>query len=212
MLGLQFSSEAFKQQEPSWLYIDVAEGESSFERRGRGTLRNQLLPDEACIAGGGDGAYDRGITQLLGLVKLVPARIAGSMVMADAVMMRANGADDITFHDLHVINIVEQLDTWGIDHSDDLSTPVCVVALVITVIHLAVEQLQHEGHAGVLGHPCDAAHAFGRNRSPILVRQPCSIAAETDQVRDAPLRGEIDPRTKHHHETDCLMRAMRYSL
>src|SRR5919199_6491908 len=129
MLGLQFSSEAFKQQEPSWLYIDVAEVESSFERRDRVTLRNELLPDEAFIAGGGDGAYDRGIAKLLGLVKLVPARIAGSMVMANAVVMRANGADDVAFHDLHMINIVEQLDPWGIDHPDDLNTPVCVVAL-----------------------------------------------------------------------------------
>ena len=49
--------------------------------------------------------------------------------------------DQVALHDLHVIDVVEQLEPLGADAAADLDAPGGVVALVVLVVHLAVEQL-----------------------------------------------------------------------
>ena len=58
---------------------------------------------------GGDRLANPGVVQLLRLIKLPPARIAGGVEMADVFDILPNGADDIPLHDLHVVYVVKQL-------------------------------------------------------------------------------------------------------
>src|SRR5256885_11190588 len=67
--------------------------------------------------------------------------------MGDPILVVTDSADDVAFHDLHVIDVVQQLDAWrahGFDHGDPEGSP---VALVVGVIHLAVQELEADGDA-----------------------------------------------------------------
>ena len=59
----------------------------------------------------------------------------------------ADGGDDVALHDLHVVDVVEQLDPRRADALHDLDAPRGVIGLVVVMVHLAVEQLQAQGHA-----------------------------------------------------------------
>jgi len=88
-------------------------------------------------------------------------------------MALTNRADDIPFHDLHVVNVLQQLEALGTDPLAQLNTPTRVVAHVVFVIDLAVEQFHHqidlvlftdsddslEADLAVL-HPLGVVHAF----------------------------------------------------
>jgi hypothetical protein len=59
----------------------------------------------------GDGLSYRVPIHFLRIVDLVTPGNAGAMEMRDVLDVVANGADQIAFHDLHVIRVVEQLHT-----------------------------------------------------------------------------------------------------
>ena len=66
-------------------------------------------------------------------------------------MFCADGADDVALHDLHVVDVVQQFDARRIDRLHHVHAPSGVVTHVIFVVDLAVEQLQDDGDAVVLG-------------------------------------------------------------
>src|SRR6187397_3120705 len=92
---------------PRTLY--VAQLHRFSQRRQWVPLRNKLMRH---IAGeprvGNRGAYGA-IVQLLAVVNFVPARHATRMEVGDVRQVVANRADDISFHDLHVVDVVQQL-------------------------------------------------------------------------------------------------------
>src|SRR5690349_16771548 len=96
---------------------------------------------------GGDGA----IVELLRAVDLVAARHAAGMEMADPLDVVADRADHIAFHDLHMIDVVQQLyvgRAYALHHG---GTERGVVALVAGVVDLAVEQLDADRDAVLRG-------------------------------------------------------------
>ena len=104
------------------------------------------------------------VVQFLRFVHVPPAGIARRMVMGEVWMVFADGADEVAFHDLHVVDVVEQADARRADQLADLDTPGRVVALVARMIHLAVQQFDHEGDTGLfrgLGDAAQAARSFG---------------------------------------------------
>jgi len=58
------------------------------------------------VSGIRDRLHDRRVVKLLGLIHVPPTRIAGRMVVEKMLVIVADRADDIPFHDLHVIDIV----------------------------------------------------------------------------------------------------------
>ena len=58
----------------------------------------------------GDGLRHGAIVQFLGGVNLVPARDAAGVEVRNPSNVLADSANDIAFHDLHVVDVVQQLD------------------------------------------------------------------------------------------------------
>ena len=91
-------------------------------------------------------------------------------------MIFADRADHIAFHDLHVVDIVEQLEVFGADAFDQLDTPASVVAHVILVIHLAVEQFHADGDFVLFGQRHQSFEADDADVQPLFVRHLSAIA------------------------------------
>ena len=72
--------------------------------------RAEFVADVTVVAGVPENEADAAVVQLLRVVQFIAARVAGRVQMADGVQIGCDGAQDIPFHDLHVIDVVEQLD------------------------------------------------------------------------------------------------------
>src|SRR5207244_12290851 len=80
-------------------------------QRGDGVARRrELVRHESGEARVGDGGGDRVPVELLRAVEYVAARYAARVEVSDECRVVADGADDVAFHDLHVIDVVQQLD------------------------------------------------------------------------------------------------------
>ena len=87
-----------------------------------------------------DGCHNRGIVDFLVFIKIIPSWIASSVIMGNVLAVFANGADQIPFHNLHVIYIVQQLDPRRFDTLNHFYPPPSQVTLIICMVHLAVQQ------------------------------------------------------------------------
>lgn len=66
-----------------------------------------FLADVAAEARVFDGFANGGVVEFLGGVKFMPAGDSSGVIVGDVLVVGLDGANDITFHDLHVVNIVE---------------------------------------------------------------------------------------------------------
>ena len=82
----------------------------------------------------------RAIIQFLRLVNFRAARHAAGVVVVEVLMVLADGVAHVAVHDLHVVNVVEQLEPLGTDALDQFHAPRHMIALIILVIALAVQQ------------------------------------------------------------------------
>src|SRR3954447_23187340 len=78
------------------------------ERRHRIPHGYELVRDEAIEFQIGDGLCDGAPVQLLRIIELMPAGHAARVEMADVLDILLNRADDVSLHDLHVVDVVEQ--------------------------------------------------------------------------------------------------------
>ncbi len=161
---------------------DFEQSERLFERSHGVAEGCVFVGDEALVAEVGDGFGDPFVMHFLGVVHFVAAGIAGGVEMGEEGVVVADGADDIAFHDLHVIDVVEELHAGGFDAFAEFDTPGGAVALVVGVVDLAVEELHAEGDVLVFGLLDDFAdegdavvHAFG-------VGELAAVAGEEDDV------------------------------
>src|SRR5581483_2351524 len=134
-----------------------------------------------------DRAYNRWIVQFLRFIQIVTARIPGSMIMGEVWVILTNGADNIPFHNLHMINVVQQLDAWRVHQLTHLNSPRCFITLVIRVIHLAIQQLQDQRYPRILSSLCYTPQALCRDLYSGRIIQPTTITAEANEIRNAPL-------------------------
>lgn len=80
------------------------------ELEGVGGGGDVFLADESIEACVGDGFGDGGVVELLGGIEFISAGDACGVVVADVLMVLADGADDVSLHDLHVVDVVEELE------------------------------------------------------------------------------------------------------
>src|ERR1019366_7238317 len=161
-----------------------AESNGLLQRRHGIFERDELVGEVAFEFQVRDGLRDGAPVELLGVVELVAAGDAAGVEVADVLNVLADGADDIAFHDLHVVDVVEQLyarRAHGLDHFD---APTGVVALVVLVVHFAVEQFQANGDARVLGDFGDALEPQDAGVAACVVGEALAVAGEGDDVGD----------------------------
>src|SRR5207249_6085762 len=120
---------------------------------------SELVRYETLEARVGDGRRDGVPVELLRAVQLVAAGHAPGMEVGDVVPVGADRADHVAFHDLHVVDVVQQLDARRIDRLHDGDAERRVVSLVIRVVHLAVQQLEAHRHTLRLGQRLDLVQA-----------------------------------------------------
>src|SRR5688572_21528378 len=104
-----------------------------------GTLRHKLLRDEAFETGVYDGLDHGRVMDFLRLINLTASWHAAGMVMRDIGMMLLDRCDHVSLHNLHVVNVVQQLKPFGADLFGKFNPPRRMIALVIPVIHFAVQ-------------------------------------------------------------------------
>src|SRR5579871_2689110 len=80
-----------------------------------GALGHKFLRSESGETGVQDRLHDCRIIQLLGFVDLRASWNAACVVVSDVLVVGLDGGDDIPLHDLHVVNIVEKLESFRTD-------------------------------------------------------------------------------------------------
>ena len=138
-----------------------------------------------------DRLHDRRVVELLRLVDLVAAGNAGRVVMADQLVVLPDRGDDVPFHHLRVVDVVEQLHARGVDRLDDLEAVRSVRADVILVVD-EVQVLDQDRHAHFLGDGLALLQALDAVGDAFLVAHPAAVAEEADDVRHACLLGLRD--------------------
>jgi len=81
--------------------------ECRFEGFQRISLRSKFVSDIEVVSRRGDGSANCGIVKFLGLIQITATGIPSRMEVTDPADILAQGTDHISFHDLHVINVVE---------------------------------------------------------------------------------------------------------
>src|SRR5262245_24683220 len=123
-----------------------------------------------------DGLGDKAIIQLLRLVDLVTSGITSGMKMADPLEVVANVANDVSVHDLRVVDVVENLHPWRVDARHDIEAPGDVIEHVVLVIHLAVQILNAQRHALVLGLRLDPVQERDTVVGALPIVHPVAVA------------------------------------
>src|SRR5271165_1084628 len=143
----------------------------------------------ACI---GDAAHHGVILDLLVVIELVAAGNAAGVEVPEDSDVGGDGRDEISFHDLHVVDVVEQLDVRRVDFVHYGRAPGGAIGHIVLVVHLAVEQLQTDGDVVVFG---DLLHAIQANYGvarALFIRHALAVSREGDDVGHAGLRGQRD--------------------
>ena len=126
------------------------------------------MADVARVGSGGDGSHDRRVVNLLLIVEVLAAGVAGRVEVADAVDVRGDVADEIAFHDLHVVDVVEELEPGRVHGPAQGRAPSGAVALVVGMVDVRVEQFHAQGNAFFLGGPGDAAQTGDAVGKPLF--------------------------------------------
>src|SRR5882762_7544853 len=95
--------------------LDVAEIDGLAEGGERVAAGDELVGDVAAEVRSGDAAHNAVPLDFLGAVEFVAAGNAAGVEVGDPIDVFLDGADQVTFHDLHVIDVVEQLDAGRIN-------------------------------------------------------------------------------------------------
>src|SRR6202158_5472078 len=201
--GRRYESRNGKRRRPVWmpalqmqkarrscLGLDVAKVGGLAEGGELIARGDEFVSDVAAEVCSGDAAHDAVPLNFLGAVEFVAAGNATGVEVGDPIDVFLDGADQVTFHDLHVINVVEQLDAGRINGLDDLHSPSGVVAHVVFVVDLAVEELDADGDAVVLGDFLDAVETGDGVFGALFVGHPIAVAGESNHVGHAGLGGE----------------------
>ena len=106
------------------LYIAKVGG--FLQRSQRIARGNKFVRDVAFVACFGDAAHHAVPLYFLRAVQFVPAGHAAGVEVAHPLNIFLNGGDQIAFHDLHVINVVEQFDARRIDCLHHFQAPLRV--------------------------------------------------------------------------------------
>src|SRR5687768_14267975 len=160
------------------------------QRRARVLRRDEFLRDITLESGLGDRARDCRIVELLRGVYLVPSRHAGSVIVTDVLVIVADGANDIPFHDLHVVDVVQQLETIGADFLRQRDAPRRTIALVVRMIDPGVEKLHAYPHTMSRGGGHECRQTARTRVESLLIAQAVAISREADEVRNPGSRGE----------------------
>gem|GEM_PF-5440777 len=108
-------------------------------------------------------------------------------------MVLTDRVADVAVHDLHVVNVVEQLEPLGADALYQFRAPRHMVALVILVIALAVQQFHAQRHLQFFRQRQNAFQADGAILQALRIVEAGAVAGETNQPLVTRVRRFLEP-------------------
>ena len=150
------------------------------------------MGDEAGEAGVDDGLDDGWVVQFLSVVDLVAAGDAGGVVVGNELVVVTDGGDDVSFHDLHVVDVVEEFEARRVEFLADGAAEGGVVVGVGGVVDFGVEEFHDEGDVVFLGKGNDPRESFGALVDFLLIRSDAAVAGKADDLRDTCFGGGGD--------------------
>ena len=186
--------------------LDRADLDGFAEGRDGVAAGDELLADETGVAGFFDGAHDGGVVKLLHVLRFefVTARISGGVVVADVLGVFADRANDVSLHDLHVVDVVEKFEPLGAHALHEFDAPRGFVAHVIGVIHARVEELHDDGDAAFFGFADNFLHADDAVFETLFVGHAGAIAGEDDHAGNASVSAGLDALDHRRHLFDVI--------
>ena len=71
---------------------------------------DEFLGKEPVVACLSDRLNDRGVVEFLSFVEFIAAGASGSVIVSDVLSCPTDGGHDVTFHDLHVVDVIEKFE------------------------------------------------------------------------------------------------------
>ena len=140
------------------------------------------MTDKPLEAGVGNCLSNGGVVEFLSGAQFVTPRDPGGVEVCDMLDVVANGGDDVAFHDLHVVDVIEQLEVRVIEKFTKGRPPTGVVALIVGMIDPGVEQLHDENDVVFFRQGKKALQAHGAVFEAFLLRNAVSVSGEGDHV------------------------------
>ena len=171
--------------------------------------RNKLVRDVAMEIRGRDSAHDPIPLHFLLIVQFMPAGNAAGVEVPDPLNILLDGVDQIAFHNLHVVDVVQELHVRRIHLLHHLHTPGGVIAHVILVIHLAIQQFHADGDAVILGNFLDSIQSNDGILRPLLIGETGAITGERDHIRNAGFGRQRDIFAKSIFDGSVIFEAIQ---
>ena len=114
----------------------------------------------------------------------------------------------VTVHDLHVVNIVKQLEPFGTDALHQLHAPRNVIALVILVRALAVQQFHAQRHLRFFRQRQNLFQTRRAILQTLFVVEAGAVAGETNQPLVARVRRFLEPLRVSRHQLVVMLDAV----
>lgn len=172
--------------------VNEAEVDGFFEAGDRVEFREKFVSEEAIEVGVGDGFGDGGVKEFLLVVEFVATGVTGGVVVTEVLMVIADGANDITLHDLHVVDIVEEFEVIGADAFDEFDTPIGAIAHVIFVIDAAVEEFHVEDDVMFFGDGGDFFESLDAVLHSGFAIDTAGVPGEADDISPTFFGGGLD--------------------
>ena len=146
------------------------------------------MADITCITGCRQGPGNGGVVELLIDPQFVPARDPCGVKVGEIINISADSRDHISLHDLHVVDVIEELEAGMANLPAEVHTPVGIVTLVVRVIYLRIQQFHDQDDIMLFGEGQNPLKSEGALIYSVLIGEPLTVSAEGDDVRDAGFR------------------------
>ena len=128
--------------------------------------------------------------------------------MIKVLMVLLDRVAHVAVHDLHVENVIEQFEPLGAETLHQFDTPRRVVALVVFVAALAVEQFHAERDLELFGQRQDAFQTQRAILQALGVIQAVAVAGEADQPLIAGVGRLLEPLLVGLHQLVVMLDAV----
>src|SRR5215510_11161555 len=120
------------------MHLDIAQCDSLAPRGERIARWHELVRYIALESRISDSFTNSCPVQFLACIKLMAARHATRVIKGYVFVILADGAYNVAFHDLHMIDVIKQSYARGSNSFDYLQSERGVIALIVFVIYFAV--------------------------------------------------------------------------
>jgi len=145
----------------------------------------------------GDGGADTPVIQFLCIVHVGSPGISRGMEVTDPADVLTNRSNHVPLHDLHVINIVQQLDPGVRDTLTNGDAECCPVALISRMVNFRVQQLKIEVDPLLFRIGSNSTQPIGYELNSLFLAEPIpAVSAKANNTRNSTVGGNINCRTQ----------------